>query len=345
MPHAEELPDGHGDIRLTNGDVRDLYEDWESPVAIVSDGAYGVDSFPGDPRDTDDLVDWYESHVAAWTEKATPQTTLWFWNTELGWATVHPLLEEYGWEYRGANIWNKGIQHIAGNTNTQTLRRFPPVTEVCVQYTRPSTVSKTGETVREWLRSEWKRAGLTFDEANDACGVKDAASRKYFGKDEQWYFPPAEMFEQLVEYANEHGDPDGEPYFALEDEKIPTGDDWEKLRAKFDCPVGVTNVWEHPQVRGEDRIELPDGTPHPNQKPLELMERVIRASTDPGDVVWEPFGGLCTAAIASKRLGRQCRSAEVIDEYYEASVDRLTESEHGTSGGPQQPGLDSFGDS
>lgn len=68
----------------------------------------------------------YEAHVRAWSERATPQTTLWFWNTEIGWATVHPLLVKYGWEYRNCHIWAKCLQHVAGNANTKTQVALEP---------------------------------------------------------------------------------------------------------------------------------------------------------------------------------------------------------------------------
>ena len=44
------------------------------------------------------------------------------------------MLEKQGWRYVNANIWNKGKGHIAGNVNTRKIRRFPVVSEVCVQY-------------------------------------------------------------------------------------------------------------------------------------------------------------------------------------------------------------------
>ncbi len=47
-----------------------------------------------------------------------------------------PLLANNGWQYRCTNIWDKGIGHIAGNVNSKTIRQFPIVTEVCVQYVR-----------------------------------------------------------------------------------------------------------------------------------------------------------------------------------------------------------------
>lgn len=62
---------------------------------------------------------------------------------------------------------------------------------------------------------------------------------------------------------------------------------------------------------------------HLNQKPLSLMERIVGATSDPGDVVWEPFGGLCSAAVASIRLGRRCYSAEILPEFHRQATARL----------------------
>src|ERR1019366_273353 len=102
-------------IHLFCGDSLRLCAEWPSPTAIVVDGPYGIGSFPGDPVTPDGLAEWYEPHIAEWSRKATPETTLWFWNTEVGWATVHPIFTAYDWEYRSCHTWNKGIGHVAGN--------------------------------------------------------------------------------------------------------------------------------------------------------------------------------------------------------------------------------------
>src|SRR5206468_157754 len=128
--------------------------------AIRADGPYGLGQFPGDPPTPGGLPEWYEPHVAAWSERALPETTLWFWNSELGWATVHPTLVKHGWEYRAAHVWNKGIGHIAGNVNGKTIRGFPVVTELCVQYVRAvqlPTPDGRRLPLKEWLRAEWQR--------------------------------------------------------------------------------------------------------------------------------------------------------------------------------------------
>ncbi len=103
-----------------------------------------------------------------------------------------------------------------------------------------------------------------------------------------------------------------------------TDDEWRATRAKFRCPHGVTNVWERAALHGDERIAAPDGRAvHLNQKPLGLMTRIIEASSDPGDVVWEPFGGLFSAAVAAMRLGRRALGCEVDSTYWRYGVERL----------------------
>ena len=305
--------------------AENLYANWPAPVCIIADGPYGIGGFPGDPPTVETLAEWYSPHVAAWSSHATPQTTLWFWNTELGWATVHPVLVQFGWEYRCCHVWDKGMGHIAGNSNTQTLRKFPVVTEVCVQYVKAAKFVIDGRIVsmREWLRHEWVRSGLPLYKTNAACGVKNAATRKYFTQDHLWYFPPPEAFELLAAYANQHGRPEGRPYFSLDGQRLVTAKEWACRRAKFYCEMGVTNVWREPPVRGMERLKEKYRCLHNNQKPLKLVELSIRSSTDDGDMVWEPFGGLCSGAIASHSLGRVCVSAEIVPKYYGAAVERL----------------------
>ncbi len=308
-------------------DARTRYALWPAPTVIVSDGAYGVAGFPGDPPTAAGLAEWYAPHVAAWAEHALPETTLWFWGTEVGWATVHPVMAGHGWEYRACHVWDKGIAHVAGNVNGKTIRRFPVVTEVCVQYVRTVRLpTSDGRTLplRDWLRAEWERTGLPFGQTNAACGVRNAATRKYFTRDHLWYFPPPEMMERLAHYANAHGAPTEWPYFSTDGRQSVTAAQWARMRAKWNHTHGISNVWLEPAVRGAERLKDDRAKVlHSNQKPLRLIERIITASSDPGDVVWEPFGGLCSAAVASLRTGRHCHSAEIIPEYYVLAKRRI----------------------
>lgn len=309
-------------VSLSHADALECYSAWPTPTAIVSDGAYGVLGFEGDTSDHLDLANWYEPHVAAWSRAARASTTLWFWNSEIGWAATHPTLEKHGFRYVNSNTWNKGASHIAGNVNTRKIRRFPVVTEVCVQYVFEARVA--GQPLKQWLLEEWKRTGLPLRRANEACGVNNAATRKYFDQGHLWYFPPPEVMQKLSDFANRFGEPAGRPYFSLDGMQPVTAPVWASMRAKFECPHGVTNVWERSAVRGEERVKIDGGRAvHLNQKPLDLMTRIIESSTDPGDVIWEPFGGLFSASLAARALARKAYACEIDGTYYQYGVERF----------------------
>ena len=337
MPHFLNAPDGDA-WSVHRGDALDAYDDWPVPSTIVSDGAYGVGGFPGDPRTPHGLADWYRPHVEAWAKHARPASTLWFWNTEIGWATVHPLLEEHGWEYVQSIVWDKGVGHIAGNVNGDTIRRFPVVTEMCVFYRRRLVFPTVDGmlSAKQWLRHEWRRAGLPLHRANEACGVANAATRKYLTQDWLWYFPPPPMMERLARYANRHGNPAGAPYYSLDGAEPVTAVEWARLRDPWNHVHGLTNVWASPPLSGEERykgngvrsaprVHRPgrNATVHLNQKPIEFMRRIVTASTNPGDVVWEPFGGLCSAVAAAVSLGRRGYGAEPVERFADLAIRRI----------------------
>ena len=299
------------------GDALAAYESWPTPVVIVSDGAYGVRGFHGDTTGVGGLLDWYRPHVEAWSRCATPATTLWFWNTEVGWATVHPLLVASGWDYVQVITWDKGVAHIAGNVNGKTIRRFPVATEVCAFYQRRFEVQGVDGLmpVQQWLRNEWQRSGLSLTRANEACGVRNAATRKYLTQDWLWYWPPGEMIERLAAYANEHGAESGWPYYSLDGQAPVTGKDWDALRHKWRHVHGITNVWPLAPLHGVERIKgtMKRAAPrvynpsslsaaHLNQKPLQFMRRILSAVTDPATL----FGSLL-AALPRPRLLRWSR--------------------------------------
>lgn len=62
---------------------------------------------------------------------------------------------------------------------------------------------------------------------------------------------------------------------------------------------------------------------HPTQKPLQLLERIVLASTRRGDVVLDPFSGSGTTGIAAYKEGRQYVGIELEEEYLKTSIKRL----------------------
>lgn len=317
-----------GSASLYKGDALAAYDEWHAPTVIISDGPYGLGKFPGEPHTTDGLAEWYAPHAAAWAKHSQPATTLWFWNSEIGWAKSHPALEMHGWQYEEAVIWDKGIAHIAGNVNSRTIRGIPVVTEIAVRYTKKATLASAEGAqlpLKEWLRAEWQRSGLPLSQSNEACGVANAATRKYLTQCHMWYFPPGDAVEAMAKWCTDKGAPTARPYFSMDGKTPITASAWDKMRAKWTHVHALTNVWQEPPVHGAERVKVANGTGylHANQKPLSLMQRQIAASSDVNDVVWEPFGGLMSATVAALGMGRRAHAAEMNPEFFAAAASRI----------------------
>lgn len=62
---------------------------------------------------------------------------------------------------------------------------------------------------------------------------------------------------------------------------------------------------------------------YPTQKPMELYERIIKASSNEGDIVLDPFAGCATTCVAAERLNRQWVGMDIWGKAHEVVVDRL----------------------
>jgi predicted methyltransferase len=80
-------------------------------------------------------------------------------------------------------------------------------------------------------------------------------------------------------------------------------------------------VWNL-SVQGSPTFETRIGMSHNTMKPVELVERAIRNSSKPGDVVLDPFGGSGTTLIAAEKSGRTARLMELDPKYVDVIVRR-----------------------
>lgn len=64
---------------------------------------------------------------------------------------------------------------------------------------------------------------------------------------------------------------------------------------------------------------------HPTQKPIELLERLVRLFTDPGDVVIDPCAGSGTTLIAAENLNRKAYGFEIKKDFYRDATDLINE--------------------
>ena len=79
------------------------------------------------------------------------------------------------------------------------------------------------------------------------------------------------------------------------------------------------NVWYFPRVR----YRMPEYEEHPSQKPEALLQRIILASSNPGDTVLDPFSGTFTTCAVAKKSGRKCIGIEKQEAYFKIGLRRL----------------------
>jgi site-specific DNA-methyltransferase (adenine-specific) len=84
------------------------------------------------------------------------------------------------------------------------------------------------------------------------------------------------------------------------------------------------NVWKMPRVR----YRMPEYEEHPTQKPVALLERIIKASSNPGDLVLDPFAGTFTTCFVAKELGRRSIGIEIEEPYVKVGLRRLNLTTH-----------------
>lgn len=83
------------------------------------------------------------------------------------------------------------------------------------------------------------------------------------------------------------------------------------------------NVWNFSRVR----FKMDEYENHPTQKPEALLERIIKASSNEGDIVLDPFSGSFTTSAVASRLNRYSVGIELNDEYFEMGLRRVGISE------------------
>lgn len=95
------------------------------------------------------------------------------------------------------------------------------------------------------------------------------------------------------------------------------------LRDYSGVPIG--NLWAEPELNLGSQARERIG--YPTQKPLALLERIIKASTNEGDMVLDPFCGCATTCVAAEGLNRQWVGIDISEKAYFLVNQRLSEQE------------------
>jgi adenine-specific DNA-methyltransferase len=100
----------------------------------------------------------------------------------------------------------------------------------------------------------------------------------------------------------------------------------QKKNGRLKCnPLGKnpSDVWILPKVTSGANRSSKERAAHPAQFPVAVIERIIRASSEPGDVILDPFMGSGTTALVASKLGRRVIGFELSSRYVEVAISRL----------------------
>jgi site-specific DNA-methyltransferase (adenine-specific) len=123
-----------------------------------------------------------------------------------------------------------------------------------------------------------------------------------------------------------------EPYFDRDEIREPYDEETIELYAKdkrykdLDRRMAylqkgkeLTNIWRIRSLKGASKEKCG----HPTQKPVDLIERIIRSSSKPGEWIVDPFLGSGTTAVAAEKWGRKWTGIELSEDYLTLANDRI----------------------
>lgn len=90
-------------------------------------------------------------------------------------------------------------------------------------------------------------------------------------------------------------------------------------------PLGKnpSDVWQIPKVTSGRNRSSKERVPHPAQTPTELFKRIILASSNPGELVLDPFLGSGTTVVVASSLNRYSIGFELNPEYLDIAIERI----------------------
>lgn len=228
-------------------------------------------------------------------------------------------------ELRNEIVWDK--KSIAGMAS-DLMTAYPIASERCLFFQfgkqflgniNTEDFPETWEPLRSYFESQAEGAGIKPADIKRVCGC--SMYSHWFTKS-QYTFMPAKHYQKLAaEYSG-----------FFERDWAEMKQEWDRVKGRardvisgklegvrsyFDNGHDIMrDVWEFPRVSGEERHG------HATPKPVAMAERVIVSSSQPQDVIVEPFGGSAPTLIAAEKLQRSCFVMELTPSWVDVIVRR-----------------------
>jgi DNA modification methylase len=224
---------------------------------------------------------------------------------------------------RNEIVWDKGGAAAGGISleGSEGPRRYPSSTERCLFFmlgeqgfnTNADNYWEGWEPIRSYLDGERKKAGFTTAQCNEICGKTNMTQAAFTRGG--FRLIVREDYEALRKAAK--GDAFKREYDELKRDHDELKAAFYATRAHFDNTHDkMTDVWSFGRVVGDDRHG------HATPKPVEMVARAIKSSSQEGDVIGVPFGGTGPEIIAAEQLNRTAYAMELEPEWCDVIVRR-----------------------
>jgi adenine-specific DNA-methyltransferase len=179
----------------------------------------------------------------------------------------------------------------------------------------------------DYIEGERLRAGVSKEDINEALGFRrmgGMAGRHYFSMS-QWCLPTAEHYQKMREclsLLNHGGEYLRRDYEYLRRDYEDLRRDYEDLRRPFNVSADVpyTDVWTFKTVSHY-------AGKHPCEKPLDMLEHIIKASSKEGATVLDCFMGTGNTGRAAVKLNRNFIGIEKDEKYFRRAEERITQAQ------------------
>lgn len=261
--------------------------------------------------DTDeDFIYWMKEYFVEWKRILKPNGSIFMFCSSAMSAKLEIALSE-NFNILSHIVWTKpndpGFDGWKGKMKKEALRQWYPHSER-VLFVEPAN---DGNLKRSWfgnfLREKRTVAGLSGHQLTELIGAYGKVN--HGGAVSNWEtgrnIPSREQYDKICEVILGTGN-------AIE---MP---DYEDVIRKFEVSADIqfTDVWDFNSVR-------PYKGKHPAEKPLDMLEHCINATTFDNDIVLDCFSGSGSTAIASLNLNRYSISIELEREWFNTIVNRL----------------------
>jgi len=308
----------------------------DSVDLIVIDPPYniGKDKRWDKWRSVDDYVAWMADVFRECERVLKPNGSFYWFHNDF--PQIRKLMDaidaETSFVFKQFIVWNKRFEgsprkyYFDNVIKTSADRNYRQLAEYCLFYTFQDETGLTRvkhsldnfTTLRNYFREFQEALGLTKKAIIDRIGQR--ADHCFRWNSAQWDLPTLETYEDLLKLPR-RADFEPRSYDSLRAEYEQLRQEYEQLRQEYENQRYVFNnqkthhsVWNY---------EIATKISHITPKPVELIENIIRHSSNEGAIVLDCFMGSGTTAVAAARLDRNFIGFEREPEYVRLANQRL----------------------